>query len=325
MNILAKLQNVAAAALLCLSAVSNAQDVFPSRPIHLLVAFPPGGSTTVVAQLLAEKLGERIGQPVIVENRPGANGVIASQGLLRAPADGYTMLMVVSTHAINAVMRTSLPYDTQRDFRPVTTLYRLELVMVAHPSVKANDLRGFVSLAKTNPPGLNFAAGDNGGLTHLAAETFNAEAGTSLPVVPYKGSGPALTDTLGGHVQTYFSSPTAVIDYVRTGALKAYAISGGKRSSVLPGVPTFAESGMPDFEAGSWAGILVPAGTPENNVKLLSREINAVMTLPDVREKLEGLGLEPFTNAPDEFAALIANDIQRLGKVVRAAHMTPAQ
>jgi len=313
-----------AAAFSCLAAVAGAQSAFPHKPIHLLVAFPPGGSTTAVAQLLGEKLTQRLGQPVVIENRPGANGMIASQDLLRAPRDGYTLLMIVNTHAINPVMKVTLPYDTLKDFAPVSTLYKLELVLVAHPKVQADNLQEFIALAKSKPRGLNFAAGDNGGLTHLAAETFNTEAGTKLQVIPYKGTGPALNDTLGGHVQAYFSSPTAVIQHVKAGSLKAYAISGKERASALPDVPTFAESGMPAFQAGTWAGILAPGGTPQPVIDQLSKEIGAVMQLPDVQAQLNKFGLESFVTTPSEFSALIESDIQRFGDVVKAANMKPA-
>ncbi|PLC54672.1 hypothetical protein CR155_07950 [Pollutimonas nitritireducens] len=312
---------IASAVAVATTGVAFAQQAFPTKPIHLLVAFPPGGSTTVVAQLLGKKMTERLGQPVIVENRPGANGVIASQDLLKAPADGYTLLMVVNTHAINPLMKASLPYNIEKDFAPVSTLYKLELVLVTHPSVKANNIAEFTSLAKKNPTSINFAAGDSGGLTHLAAETFNTEAGIKLQVIPYKGSGPALNDALGGHVQAYFSSPTAVIQHVASGALKALAISGEARSQALPSVPTFAEQGLPEFEAGTWAGILAPAGTPDLIVKKLSQEIGIIMNLPDVKAKLKDFGLDPFVTTPEDFAALINYDTARFKKIIEAADM----
>lgn len=294
---------------------------FPKRPIRLIVAFPPGGSTTVVARLLGQKLTERLGQPVIVDNRPGANGVIACEELLKSPADGHTIAMVVNTHAINPLMMATMPYDNNKDFAAVATLYKLELVLVAHPSVPAENLRDFIVTARAKPGALNFAAGDSLGLTHLAAETFNTVAGVKVQVVPYKGTGPALADTLAGHVQAYFSSPTAVISYVKSGKLKAYGISGARRLPALPDVPTFAEAGLPGFEAGTWAGILAPAATPKDIVKLLSAEIGAIMNLPDIREQLAAQGLDSFVSTPEQFTQLIASDTARFEKIIKAANL----
>ena len=313
-------RSLLASALATLAASALTQPVFPTRPIRLIIPFPPGGSTTVVARLLGQKLTERLGQPVIVDNRPGANGVIASEDLLKAVPDGHTIMMVVNTHAINPLMMP-LPYDTNRDFTAVGTLYKLELVMVAHPSVPAANLREFIALAKAQPGKINFAAGDNAGLTHLAAETFNTMAGVQIQVVPYKGTGPALNDTLGGHVHAYFSSPTAVIAHVKAGKLKALAISGTNRTPALPDVPTFAEAGLPGFDAGTWAGILAPAATPKEIVNKLSSEIAAIMKLPDIREQLTAQGLEPFVTTPEQFAALIRADTERFGRIIKAANI----
>ena len=310
-----------AGGLSALAAGAWAQQGFPRKPIRLIVAFPPGGSTTVVARLLGQKMTERLGQPVIVDNRPGANGVIACEELLRSPADGHTLAMVVNTHAINPLMMASLPYDTNKDFATVGTLYKLELVLVAHPSVPAENLREFIVLANTKPSSLSFAAGDNLGLTHLAAETFNTMAGVKLQVVPYKGTGPALADTLAGHVQGYFSSPTAVIAHVKSGKLKAYGISGSRRSPALADVPTFAEAGLPGYEAGTWAGILAPAATPKDIVSKLSSEIAAIMNLPDIKEQLASQGLDPYVTTPEAFSQLIRSDTSRFEKVIKAANL----
>ena len=310
-----------AGGLSALAASAWPQQGFPRKPIRLIVAFPPGGSTTVVARLLGQKMTERLGQPVIVDNRPGANGVIACEELLRSPADGHTLAMVVNTHAINPLMMASLPYDTNKDFAAVSTLYKLELVLVAHPSVPAENLREFIALAKAKPGALNFAAGDSLGLTHLAAETFNTMAGVKLQVVPYKGTGPALADTLAGHVQGYFSSPTAVIAHVKSGKLKAYGISGSRRSSALPDVPTFAEAGLPGYEAGTWAGLLAPAATPKDIVSKLSSEIAAIMNLPDIKEQLASQGLDPYVTTPEAFSQLIRSDTSRFEKVIKAANL----
>lgn len=311
----------AAGALALLAGSGWAQTSFPSKPVRLLVPFPPGGSTTVVARLLAQKLGERLGQPVVVDNKPGANGLIASEELLKSPADGHTILMVVNTHAINPVVMPSMPFDPVKDFTAVSTVYRLDLVLVAHPAVPANDLREFIALAKEKRGSINFAAGDSAGLTHLAAENFNHQAGTKLQVIPYKGTAPALNDVLGGHVQAYFSSATPVIPHVKTGKLKAFAISGAARSPALPEVPTFAEAGLPGLDAGTWAGILVPAATPKDAVGKLASEIATIMNLPEVKEQLVAQGVASHTVGPDRFSTLIKDDIARFDKLVKAANI----
>jgi tripartite-type tricarboxylate transporter receptor subunit TctC len=215
----------------------------------------------------------------------------------------------------------SMPFDVLKDFTAVSTVYRLELVLVAHPSVPASNLREFIALAKEKRGSINFAAGDSAGLTHLAAENFNFQAGTKLQVVPYKGTAPALNDVLGGHVQTYFSSATPVIQYVKTGKLKAYAISGAARSPALPEVPTFAEAGLPHLEAGTWAGILVPAATPKPIVNKLAGEIAAIMNLPDIKEQLALQGVMSYAVGPDQFSALIKDDVAHFDKLVKAANI----
>jgi tripartite-type tricarboxylate transporter receptor subunit TctC len=298
---------------------AGAQPAFPSRPIRLIVPFPPGGSVTVVARLLADRLSQRIGQPVVVDNKPGGNGVIASEDLLKSAPDGHTVLLVVNTHVINPSIMPSMPFDVRRDFAAVSGVYKLELMLVAHPSVPAANLREFVAIAKAQPDSINFAAGDNAGLTHLAAETFNSVAGTRLRVVPYKGTGPALNDTLGGHVQAYFSSITPVIQHVKSGKLKAFGVSGRARAPALPEVPTFAEAGLANFEAGTWCGMLAPAATPRPVVSRLATEVAAVMNLPEVRDTLVNQGLEAMPTAPEQFDALLRADLTRLSTVIKAA------
>ena len=310
-----------ACAVLVVAGAATAQQAYPSRPIRLIVPFPPGGSTTVVARLLGQKLTEAWGQPVIVENKPGGNGIIGSEEMLKSAPDGHTILLVVNTHAINALVMKSLPYDTVKDFAPVATLYSFELVLVANPAVPANNLREFIALAKAKPGEIRYAAGDNGGLTHLASEMFNAQAGVNIQAIPYKGSGPALTDTVAGHVESYFSSPTAVIQFIKTGKLKAFAISGKTRSVALPDVPTFAEAGLPGYDAGAWCGILAPAATPKDIVNKLSAEIAKIIATPDFREKLQGQGLESFVSTPDQFAALIGRDMAKYDRVIKTANI----
>ncbi len=292
---------------------------FPNRPIRLIVPYPPGGSVTVVARIVAEKLGQRLGQTVLVDNKPGANGVIASEDMLKSPADGHTLYMQVNTHVINQLIMPSMPFDIMKDFTAVSTVYKLELVLVAHPSLPANNLREFIALAKSDPARINYGAADNAGLTHLAAAELNAAIGAKSQVIPYKGSGPALTDTLAGHIQAYFSSIPPTIPHVKSGRLKGVAVSGRARTPALPDVPTFAEAGLPNFEAGSWCGLFAPAATPKPVVDRLASTVQLVMNTPEVREAMLAQGVESYTILPAEFEALIRSDYARLAKVIQAA------
>jgi tripartite-type tricarboxylate transporter receptor subunit TctC len=311
---------IAGALAACASLVA-AQQAYPTKPIRLIVPFPPGGSTTVVARLLGQKLTEAWGQPVIIDNRGGANGIIGSEEMVKAAPDGHTILLVVNTHAINSLVMRNLPYDTIKDFAPVATLYSFELVLVANPAVPANNLQEFIALVKAKPGEIRYASGDNGGLTHLASEMFNTVAGVKIQNIPYKGSGPALTDTVAGHVESYFSSPTAVIQFVKTGKLKAYAISGKTRSSALPEVPTFTEAGLAGFDASAWCGILAPAATPKDIINKLSAEIGKIISTPEFKEKLVSQGLESFVTTPDQFAALIKGDIAKYDRIIKTANI----
>ena len=302
------------------AAQQSAVQAFPSKPIRLIVAFPPGGSTTPVARLVGQKLTERLGQPVLVDNRPGANGVIASEELLRSPPDGHTILLVVNTHSLNPLTMATLPYDN-KDFAAVSTLYRFELVLVGHPSVPAANLAELVALAKAQPGKLNFAVGDSVGQTHLASETFNTIAGTRIQVVPFTGSGPALTSTLGGHVDVAFASPTAVISLIKAGKLKGFAISGNSRLPALPEVPTFNETGMPGVDVGGWAGLLAPAATPKPIVNKLATELAAIMALPEVKEALGAMGLQSLAIPPEQFTQMIKSDTARFDNLIKTANI----
>jgi tripartite-type tricarboxylate transporter receptor subunit TctC len=297
------------------------QPAYPSKPIRLIVAFPPGGSTDAVGRILSQKLQETLGQPVVVENRPGGNGVIGAQELYRAAPDGYTLLLMTNTFAINAVVMKNLPFDPVSDFIPVSTVYGFELVLVGHPSVPANTLKELLALAKGAPDKVRLATGDYGGLTHLASEALNSAADVRMQNVPYKGSGPALADTIAGHVETYFSSVIAALPYTKTGKLKAFAISGKARSSAMPDVPTFAEQGFPKIDASSWGGIFAPAKTPQYVVAKLAAEIEKVMTMPDVQQKLVAQGLEPMTMTPERFSALFRADVERYDRLIKAANI----
>lgn len=299
---------------------ARAQADYPNRTIRILLPFPAGGSTDPIARVLAQKMAEAWGQPVIVDNRPGGNTIIGTDALAKAAPDGYTLLYTASTHVINSLLMANLPYDSVRDFQPVAALVRSEFVLVVHPSVPANDLRQFIALARSKPGGINYATSGNGNPNHLAGEYFAMLTGGRMNNVPYKGGGPAINDLLGGQVQAMFSVPTSVAGHIKAGKLRALAHTGGKP---LPGlaVPTFAQAGLPGFDIGSWNGVFVPAGTPRPIVDKLSAEIARILSMPDVVEKLAAQGQAPWYQNVEQFAALLASDRQKFGAIIKAANI----
>jgi len=299
-----------------------APSSFPERPIRLLIPFPAGGSTDPVARLIAQKLNEAWGQPVVVDNRPGGNTVIGTQALAKAPADGYTLLLTASTHVINALLMPKLPYDSEKDFAPVATLYRSEFLLVTHPSLPARTLQELIAQAKAQPGRINYAISGAGNANQLAGELFNMEAGVKLTAVPYKGGGPAINDLLGGQVQAMFSVPVSVIGHVKTGKLRALAYTGDTPLAALPEVPTFAQAGLPSFDMKSWTGILAPAGTPAPVIAKLTAEIGRILAMPDVKAHLDAQGQVPFYQDPAQFAALMRSDREKFGRIIRAANIT---
>jgi tripartite-type tricarboxylate transporter receptor subunit TctC len=300
--------------------LTHAQAPFPNHGLRIILPFPAGGSTDPIARVIAQKLTEEWGQPAIVDNKPGANTIIGTEALLKAPADGHTLLYTASTHVINALLVPNLPYDSTKDFQPVASVVRSEFVLVVHPSVPANNLKEFIALAKAKPGAINYATSGNGNPNHLAGEYFAQVAGVKINNVPYKGGGPAINDLLGGQVQAMFSVPTAVAGHIKAGKLKALAYTGEKP---LPGlnIPTFAQAGLPGFDINSWNGIFVAAGTPKPLVDKLSAQIGRILTLPDVKEKLAAQGQEPWFQDADQFAATLAADRQKYAAIVKAANI----
>jgi len=294
---------------------------YPERPIRLLIPFPAGGSTDPVARLLAQKLNEAWGQPVIVDNRPGGNTVIGTEALAKAPPDGYTLLLTASTHVINALLMPKLPYDSEKDFMPVATLYRSEFLLVTHPSLPARTLHELIAQAKAHPGRINYAISGTGNANQLAGELFNMEAGVKLASVPYKGGGPAINDLLGGQVQAMFSVPVSVIGHVKAGKLRTLAYTGDSPLPALPEVPTFAQAGLPGFDMKSWTGILAPAGTPAPVIAKLSAEIARILAMPDVKARLEEQGQIPFVQDPAQFSALMRADREKFARIIRAARI----
>jgi len=273
-----------------------------------------------VARLVGKRLGETLGQPVVVDNRPGAGGVVGAELAAKAPPDGYTLFLGgVGSHAINPNLIENLPYDPIRDFAPVELLAQAPLVLVVHPSVPVRDVAELVVYARSNPGRLNFASNGNGSSSQLAAVMFESMAGIDMVHVPYKGLSPALTDLLSGQVQLMFSSVVAIVPHVKAGKVRGLATTGAKRLALLPELPTIAESGFPGYEASSWYGILAPAGTPRDIVTKLNAELSTALEQPEVRKSLLAEGAEPAGGTPEQFAAHIRAEKERLGKIIRDA------
>ena len=299
-----------------------AQQTYPSKPIRLIVPFPPGGSIDPVARLIGPKLAESLGQPVLVDNRPGANGAIGTEILAKSPPDGHTLILLgASTHVTNALLVRNLPYDSFKDFAPVATVQRSDYVLVVHPSLPANTLKELVALAKSRPGQISYASSGNGNLNHLAAELFNMLTGIKTHHVPYKGGGQALTDLMSGQVQMHFSVLISAIPQIKSGRLKAIAIGGETRFAALPQVPTFTEAGLPGFSLRPWQGVLAPARTPRPIIDRLSSEIGRIVALPDIRERLVSLGMQPLISTPEQFAALMAEDFAKSSAVIKTANI----
>jgi tripartite-type tricarboxylate transporter receptor subunit TctC len=309
-------------AALAIPGVCVAQQPYPAKPIRLIVPFPPGGSVDPIARLIGQKLTEIWGQQVIVDNRPGGNGVIGTELLAKAPPDGHTLVHLgASTHAVNAVLLRNLPYDSVKDFAPIATVQRSNYVLVVHPALPAASLKQFIALAKSRPGEINYASAGNGNLNHLAAELFNMMTGVKTHHVPYKGGGPALADLVRGEVQMHFAVIVSALPHIRSGRLKPLAIGGENRFATLPDVPTFTEAGLPGFDLRPWQGMLAPAATPRPIVDRLSSEVGRIVAMPDIREKLASLGMEPLVSTPEQFAALLQADMAKAAKVIKVANI----
>ncbi len=308
---------LAAIALASLATVAQAQ-AWPSKPIKWVVPFAPGGTTDILARTVSEKLALALGQPVIIENKPGAGGGVGAEFTAKSPPDGYTIMGgTISTHAINASLYKSLPYDPVKDFLPITLIARVPNMLVINPSVPAKDVKELIALLKANPGKYSFASSGNGTSQHLSGELFKSMSGTDMQHIPYKGSPPALQDVMGGQVAMTFDNITTASPLAKAGKLRALAVTTAKRSSVAPDVPTLAESGLVGFEVGSWQGVFAPAGTPPEIVKRLNSEIVKILNMPEVREKLSGLGAEIVADSPEEFAALVKAEVVKWADVVK--------
>ena len=309
---------LAAMLVVCAPAAWPQAAVFPSKAIRFVVPFPPGGVTDRMARLLSAHMQENWRTPVVVENRPGGSGFIASQAVAGAPPDGHTLLMGnINTHAINASLYPKLPYDPVKDFAPISLLVSVPNLLLVHPSVPANSVQELVALARARPGVLTFASGGSGTSSHMSAELLKSLAGIDIVHIPYKGPGPALQDILSGQVNMYFDTIASTLPQVRAGKLKGLAITSPARSSLAPEIPTVAESGMPGFDVAPWFGALTRAGTPPEIVARLNAEMLRILNLPEVRATLAAQGVTIIASTPDGFARYIDVEITRWSKVVR--------
>jgi len=295
-------------------------QAYPSRPIRLILGFAAGGSADIVARLIAQFVSERIGQPVIVENRTGASSNLAGEAVARSAPDGYTLLYVTTVNAINATFFDNLKFELKRDFAPVSGVTRAPNVLEINPSVPANTVAEFIAYAKANPGKLNMASSGNGTSIHLAGELFKAMTGTNLVHVPYRSPPQAMTDLLAGQVQVMFDVMTQGLQHIKEGRLRALAVTTAARSDALPDVPTVAET-VPGYEASSWSGVCAPSGTPAAIVAMLNKEINAALTDPTIKARLASMGSTAITGSPAEFAAFLSEEADKWGKVVRSANI----
>jgi tripartite-type tricarboxylate transporter receptor subunit TctC len=306
---------------LCVIAVNVAYaQSYPTKPVRMIVPFPAGGATDIVGRIVAQKLAESWGHQVIVDNRGGAGGTIGSDVAAKSAPDGYTLLVATSsTHAVAPSLYSKLAYDAVRDFAPVTLLASATILLATHPSLPAKNVRELIAIAKRQPQALSFASSGNGGISHLVGEEFKSVAGISMLHVPYKGDTPALVDLVSGQVSLMFGTAVSFLPHVKAGKLNALAVTNPQRSPIVPNVPTVAESGLPGFEALQWFGIFTPAGVPKDIVSKLHGDIVKILRLPDVRERMSGLGADVVGNTPEQFAAFQKADAAKWAKVVKAS------
>jgi tripartite-type tricarboxylate transporter receptor subunit TctC len=306
-------------ALLALAASGASAQGWPSRPVHVVVPYPAGGPNDIIVRMVGKRLGETLGEPIVVENRPGAGGNIGTDSVAKSAPDGYTLVSVGPGALIINPLLGKVPYDTMRDFAPVTIMAVAPNALVAHPSFPAKSVKDLIALAKRKPGAINYASGGTGSTPHLAAALFAVMAGVQLTHVPYKGTGPATADLVGGQVQIAFLGIPTVLPHIRSGKLRALAVTGARRSPELPDVPTVAEAGVPGYELSPWYGLLAPAGTPSAVVARLAAEATKIVREPAMREQLVAQGAEPAGGTPEEFARTLRSDAALWKKVVKDA------
>ena len=312
-----KTRTAAMLACAALATPAFAQPAYPSKPVRIISIFAPGGGNDVICRLVAQQLTERLKQQVIVENRVGANGIVGTEAVARAAPDGYTFTLIPSGHTVNASMYKKLPFDSLKDFTPITLAGSGPLVLAVHPSLPVKNVKDLIALAKSRPGQLTYVSSGIGASGHLAGALFDTMTGTKMEHIPYKGMSLAVSDLMGGQVSMTFGTSLSVIPHVRTGRLRALATTGAQRSPALPDLPTVAESGVLGYEAGLWYGFVGPARMPPEIVQRLNAEIVAILAQPDTREKLASQGLDARSSTPEEFARIIASDIVRWAGVVQ--------
>jgi len=310
------------ASLLALAASAIAQD-YPTRPIKFVVPYPPGGGTDVVARILVDPLAAELGQPIVIDNRGGAAGNLGTDIVAKSPADGYTILFTLSSHTINPKLYEKLPFDVERDFAPISLAAQIPQILVANPSVPITSVKELIAYAKANPGKLNYASVGIGSPAHIAGELLKLKTGIDMVHVPYKGGGPAVTDTIGGQVQLAFVSLPAALQHVKSGRLRAIAVTSAKRSASAPDVPTIAESGVPDYAVESWYGALAPAKTSPATVARLNAAFLKVLGDPQVKERLFAQGAEAAPSTPAEFDRVIKEELAKWELVIKTARIKP--
>lgn len=292
---------------------------FPHKPLRIIVPYPPGGAVDPLARTIGQKLTEAWGQPVVIDNKPGAGTVIGTQLLAKSPADGHTIIFASSNHAVNPAMYEKLPYDSVKDFVPITLVALFPLMLTVNPDVPAKNVPELIALLKKQPGRYNFSTAGNGGATHLAGELFKSMAGVFAVHVPYRGSGPSVMSVIGGESQMTFDTVFLQMPQVREGKLRALAVTTSKRSQLAPDVPTMAEAGLPGYEAYTWVGALAPAGTPPDIVLKWQQEIARILQMPDIRARQLAAGLEPVGNTPEQFTQFMRTEMDKWAKVVKRA------
>lgn len=303
----------------CLVGGSAWAQAWPSKPISIVVPFPAGGTTDVLARAVGQELSKSLGQPVVVESKPGAGATLGADFVAKSKADGYTLLMGAVHHTIASSVYKKLPYDFQKDLAPVTTVALVPNVLVINPNVAAKNTKELLALAKANPGKLTYGSNGNGTGQHLIGAQFESMGGVELLHIPYKGSGPLTTDLLGGQITMSFDTITPVLSHIKAGKLRALAVTTAKRSPALPDVPTLDESGLKGFNLGTWFGILAPANTPREVVLRLNAEIVKIVNAPDFKKKMEDIGADPIGNTPEQMAKQIKDDTERFAKLVKDA------
>ena len=303
-----------------LATAVQAQPAFPTKPVRIVVPYAPGGGTDIISRQVAQKLSEAWGQNVFVENRPGANGITGTDAVMKSPADGYNLVVVVAAHVINASLQTRMPYDPVADVAPVTLIARSPWVIVVIPTLPPT-LREFVSYAKANPAKLRFGSSEPS--SRLAGEQFKQLAGINLEHIPYKGGSQIMTDMLGGQIETGFTSTLTVLQHYKSGKLKVLAVAGKTRHASMPDVPTAIEAGYPDYETYAWYGMYAPKGTPREIVLRIQQEIAKIVRRPDMQERMAQFGAEPIASTPEEFAAFTKSEHDKFAKLIKAAGIQP--